>query len=75
MAAVTVEFTSAIGVRATEWQLVGQKLFDAKHLASAENSGVEVFVTCDDNLIKRAKRLPTPMRIVNPVELFRELFP
>ena len=46
---------------------------DSVHLACADHAGCAVFVTCDDELIKRAKRLNLPMRIMNPVDYIREV--
>ena len=44
---------------------------DAIHLACAICSQASVFITCDDSLIKRAKRLNLPIKIMNPVDYIR----
>jgi hypothetical protein len=75
LAAVFVPNTDAIEHRASLWQKVGVKSKDASHLASAEEAAVEVFATCDDNLVKRSRRRTSSMRIVSISELHRELFP
>jgi predicted nucleic acid-binding protein len=46
---------------------------DSVHLACAQHAGCAVFLTCDDDLIKRAKRLNLPMRIMNPVDYIRKV--
>ena len=44
---------------------------DAVHLACAAFLKADVFLTCDDNLIKRAKRLKLAMMISNPMDFVR----
>jgi predicted nucleic acid-binding protein len=46
---------------------------DAIHLACSHSAGCTFFLTCDEGLIKRAKRLNLSMRIVNPVDYIREV--
>jgi predicted nucleic acid-binding protein len=48
---------------------------DALHLAAAEYAGVDCFVTCDDRLLKRARRIGFPVRVVSPLELLEEVVP
>jgi predicted nucleic acid-binding protein len=45
---------------------------DSLHLACAHHALCTVFLTCDEELIKRAKRLNLPIRIMNPVDYIRE---
>ena len=45
---------------------------DAVHLACAFYSKAEFFLTCDDELIKHAKRLKLDIKIMNPVDYIRE---
>jgi len=45
----------------------GIQALDAAHLASAEAGGAEVFLTCDDVLLRRSQRLGLGLRILNPV--------
>lgn len=75
IAAVFVSNAETIEYRTIQWEQVGVKHLDACHLASAEAAGVEVFATCDDNLLKRSRRGTSTMRIVSILELYRELFP
>jgi hypothetical protein len=65
----------AIEQRAQAWQNAGVPLLDALHLASAERAGADVFCTCDDVLLNRATRVPTVLRIVSLLDLFKELVP
>jgi predicted nucleic acid-binding protein len=46
---------------------------DAIHLACAYHAKCRYFLTCDDELIKRAKRLNLEIKIMNPVEYIREV--
>lgn len=46
---------------------------DAIHLACAYYAKSNIFLTCDDKLIKRAKRLKLDMMVMNPVEYIREV--
>jgi predicted nucleic acid-binding protein len=45
---------------------------DAVHLACADLTGCGYFLTCDDKLIQRAKRLSLAMKVMNPVDYVRE---
>ncbi|HET6881820.1 MAG TPA: hypothetical protein VFI31_16770 [Pirellulales bacterium] len=63
--------------RTSELIALGFKNFDALHLACAEAGGVEVFATCDDRLQAAAIRHSASLkvRVVNPVDLAREVLP
>lgn len=60
--------------RATSLEAEGFGAFDALHLACAEHAGVDVFLTTDDDLIRRAARQSGKLRIrvANPVSWYRE---
>jgi predicted nucleic acid-binding protein len=45
---------------------------DAVHLACALHAGADYFVTCDDGLLKQAKRLKLGIEVVNPVDYVRQ---
>lgn len=49
--------------------------FDALHLASAEAAGAAVFATCDDRLLRRARRHHrlVQVRVLDPVTLATEV--
>jgi hypothetical protein len=46
---------------------------DAIHLACAIYAKAQLFLTCDDELIRRARRLDLEIEITNPVEYVREV--
>jgi hypothetical protein len=46
---------------------------DALHLACAVQAEAVCFVTCDDGLIRQAKRLQLSMEILNPVDYVRQV--
>jgi predicted nucleic acid-binding protein len=45
---------------------------DAIHLACAYHAKCRFFLTCDEELIKRAERLNLDIKIMNPVDYIRE---
>lgn len=46
---------------------------DAIHLACACHAKCKFFLTCDDELIRRAKRLSLEIKVINPVDYIREV--
>ena len=63
-------------VRTAELIGVGFKPFDAFHVACAELSAAMVFVTTDDRLLARARRVGSSLRVrvTDPVALVQEVF-
>ena len=61
--------------RATLLQELGFGTFDALHLASAEQGQADVFLTTDDELLRRAGRYRNELhvRVQNPVSWYREV--
>ena len=59
--------------RALYFEQIGFGPFDALHLASAEQGQVEVFLTTDDDLVRRARRHREKIRVAvdNPVSWYR----
>ena len=49
--------------------------FDSLHIATAEKSGVDIFITTDDKILKLYRRNPEllQIRIENPANIVREL--
>lgn len=45
---------------------------DAIHLACASYDGANVFLTCDDRVIRQAKRLKLETVVMNPVDYIRQ---
>jgi predicted nucleic acid-binding protein len=64
--------TAAIRNRAEELNSLGLKPLDAAHVAFAEAAGCSVFLTCDDRLLRAARRLNVSVRVLNPVEYVEE---
>ncbi|MBV9033837.1 MAG: PIN domain-containing protein [Acidobacteriaceae bacterium] len=71
----TVELNDQIIGRARELRDAGFSEFDALHLACSEHARVEVFLTTDDRLIRRAQRGAGNLafRVLNPVFFWEEL--
>ncbi|MBC5793683.1 MAG: PIN domain-containing protein [Sphaerospermopsis kisseleviana] len=64
-----------IETRSTELQQLGFSSYDATHIASAERSNADVFLTTDDRLIKKAKTNSqlVNVRVDNPVQWLAEV--
>lgn len=58
--------------RVIELTQIGFKPFDAAHIASAEDSRVDAFLTTDDRLLKRANRYNAQLtiKVYNPANWF-----
>jgi predicted nucleic acid-binding protein len=69
-----IEISESIEARAEELNQAGIKTLDSLHLASAEIGEADVFCTCDDTFLNKAKRevRGRPM-VVSPLELAEEL--
>src|SRR3954451_15563727 len=63
--------------RTAELMSEGIKAFDAFHIASAALAKCNVFCTTDDRLLAAGRRHASPigLRVVNPVDLVREVLP
>jgi predicted nucleic acid-binding protein len=51
----------------------GVREMDALHLACAEDIHADHFVTCDDDLLSKARRLRSGTRVWDPVSFVREM--
>ena len=52
----------------------GIKPLDALHVALAETGNADYFCTCDDQLLRNAKRVKNlSVKVVNPVDLIQEI--
>jgi hypothetical protein len=69
----TVNLSSFLEDRIREIAKKGIHPLDAAHLASAVIGGAEVFVTCDDMILRRSSRLAVPLRILDPVAYLSEV--
>ena len=63
-----------IEIRSREFDRFGVQPFDSVHLASAEEAHADYFCTCDDELMKKAKKIKDlKIKIVSPLELVKEI--
>ena len=69
LAQKTVRVQSELLTRAGEIQAMGFQPFDALHIACAEDTEVDAFLTTDDRLIRLAGRVSNRLtvRVANPV--------
>lgn len=60
--------------RAAEIMQVGVKPLDALHIALAESGNADYFCTCDDILLRNAKKVKgLSVKVMNPVDLVQEI--
>jgi len=60
--------------RATEIMEAGIKPLDALHVALAESGSADYFCTCDDKLLRNAKKVKNlAVTVINPVSLVQEI--
>ena len=59
--------------RAVFFQKHGLKLFDSLHLALAEESGADVFLTTDDRLLRTTQKIDLKIIVANPVSWLMEV--
>jgi len=61
-------------LRAANLEKFGIKPLDALHVALAETGNADYFCTCDNKLLRNAKKLKDlKVKILNPVDLVQEL--
>lgn len=55
---------------------IGFKSYDALHLACAQKAGVDIFLSTDDRLIKKATQTNTvvSVKVANPLAWLQEIF-
>jgi len=66
-----IAISDAMTSRAEELETMGLGIADAVHLAAAEAQGADIFLTCDDRLLRRARRSGLRLRVANPVDWLR----
>lgn len=60
--------------RAAELTASGIKPLDALHLALAESGNADYFCTCDDKLLRNARKIKgLSVKVMNPVDLVQEI--
>lgn len=69
-----ISLNETIIQRADALKQLGFKTYDALHLACAESANASVFLTTDDNLLKRAKQEHSELHIPveNPLDWLQE---
>lgn len=70
----TITLDDMIIDRARGLQTLGFSSFDAMHLACAESGAVEIFLTTDDRLVRRATHRSDKLvfRVLNPLSFLEE---
>jgi predicted nucleic acid-binding protein len=70
-----VKLDHQIVERARVLQADGFSEFDALHVACAESAEVQIFLTTDDRLVRKAERMGTRLavRVQNPVSFLEEV--
>lgn len=71
-AVVNVALGEQVMSRARELSDVGVAALDAAHIAAAEAGACDRLLTCDERLIRRARRIGLALRVQNPVEYLEE---
>ncbi len=75
IAKIKVISSQLIEKRSAELQSLGFSNYDATHIASAERSQADIFLTTDDRLLKKAQRNPQliNVKINNPMQWLVEV--
>lgn len=69
-----IELSPEIEERARTYHEAGLKPLDALHLSCAVEAGADYLCTCDDQFLRRAQAMQSgPPKVVNPLELIREI--
>lgn len=68
-----IRLTEQAEQRAAFFQQIGLKPFDSLHLAMAEMSGADIFLTTDDRLLRTAKKIDLKIKAANPVSWLMEV--
>ena len=71
MAVVKQMLNPAIRIRTGQLEQLGLKVMDALHVACAEASNSDYFITCDKRLINRAQGLI--LKVMNPTDFILEI--
>jgi hypothetical protein len=69
----SIGLTPELEERARQIERSGIHALDAAHLASAEIVEAEVFLTCDDAVLRRAQSLVPALRVLDPVAYLTEV--
>ncbi len=72
-AIATIGISDAIANRAQQLVEAGFQPLDSAHLASAEAANSNRFLTCDDRLLRTARRVQLKVEVQNPTVFVKEL--
>ena len=67
-----VTVTPQVATRARILTAAGFRPLDAAHLACAEAAACDRFLTCDDQVLRRARRVQVGLRVQTPTEYVQE---
>ena len=67
VASKRIRLTTQAEQRAAYLEQHGLKPFDSLHVALAETSGADVFLTTDDHLIRAANKIDLQIKVEHPV--------
>jgi predicted nucleic acid-binding protein len=72
---VMLELTNGVYARAADLEKLGFKPADAVHVAAAEALGADVFLSCDDRLVKlsRRRRDQINVQVANLLDWLKEI--
>lgn len=69
-----INVTEKEKIRAANLMTFGFKPLDALHIALAETGNADYFCTCDDRLLRNARKVKDLMvKVINPVDLVQEI--
>jgi predicted nucleic acid-binding protein len=71
-AVVNVAISDRVSARAQTLTEAGFVALDAAHVACAEVAACDCLLTCDDRLMRRARRVQLAVHVQNPVEYVEE---
>jgi hypothetical protein len=71
-AVVSVAITPQVSTRAHAFTAAGFRPLDAAHLACAEAAACERFLTCDDQVLRRARRVHVGVHVQKPTDYVQE---
>jgi hypothetical protein len=69
---INVAVTQPVATRARALTAAGFRPLDAAHLACAEAAACDRFLTCDDSVLRRARRVQVGCRVQNPTAYVQE---
>jgi len=72
-AETVVVVSASLQERASQFAQKGIPALDAAHMASAEAGRADIFLTCDDIVVRRSQRLDLGLRVINPVAYLSEV--